>query len=188
MVDAMIDVLDLPQVPPAKRSAQLRAWIAAQPSADEAARALSSDLATLLDEDDLAAFLNAEKLWMPLSSLAERVSGRAASTLWAWAASAASITGSWADHGASFACRAIASEPSDERAWTVFEQCVSEDSVDPVVWESLDEWLADPARRSPLATRALSVLERCAGHWIRPRDAERLAERRAIAARAERGY
>lgn len=176
-----MDVLDLPEVPPAKRSARLQAWIAAQSTADEAARALIEDLGSLLDEDELARFLNAEKLWIPLSALAERARGRRASTLWAWASIAASVTGSWADHAAGFACRAVASDPSDERAWSAYEQRVSEDAIEPVVWESLDAWLADPALRSAIALPALAVLERRAAEWPRPRDLALLRERRARA-------
>ncbi len=176
-----VDLLDLPQSPAAKRSARLAAWIDEQPSADEAARALTEDLRSLLDEDELGRFLVAENLWIPLTKLAGRTRGRAASTLWAWASIAASLTGAWADHATSFACRALESDPSDELAWREFERCASDEFIDPTLWESLDEWLSDPARRASLALPALRVLDRCSAHWPRERDVERLARLRARA-------
>lgn len=179
-----MDVLDLPQVPEAKRRARLAAWIAAQRSAEAAAQALTEDLGSLLEDDELERFLAAERVWVPLTELAGRTSGRAASTLWAWASTAARLTGEWADHATSFACHALESDAGNELAWRAFEGCVSDESIDPALWESLDAWHADASQRTALLLPALSVLARCSAYWPRARDIERLATLRALVEKA----
>lgn len=71
----MQSILELPSVPAEKRRAWLEFWVASQP-AQLAVSAFVHELAPLLSEAEIASFLDAERLWVPLSGSLERLKSK----------------------------------------------------------------------------------------------------------------
>lgn len=116
------------------------------------------DLVPLLDERDVLDFVNAEGIWVPLAALARASSGRAASTLWSWAALASWVVGDWANAPCDYAVRALRADPTHEGAWSVFTSVVNS-YFPPELASTVRDWSVDPAMGPAVAERAKAILD-----------------------------
>ncbi len=173
--------IGLLEVKASRRAGALERWIAARESPAAAAQLVIDELAPLLTEHELTRFLDAEGLHRPLAALADAVTGRPASTLYAWAASSALVCGELADIPACHATRAVLADPDDELAWDAFVDAVRS-YCPPDLFDDVRGWADDPQRPATLVDRALESLAAAADDWDED-EREALAELRAALGR-----
>ena len=116
-----------------------------------------------------------------VAALADAVTGRSASTLYAWAAISALACGELADIPACHATQAVLADPDDELAWDAFVDAVRS-YCPPDLFDDVRGWADDPERATTLVDRALASFATAADDWSED-EREALAGLRAALGR-----